>query len=76
MMLSKILITRAFGIAASTVFLIGGTPLLSAGVAHASDVIWFAPSEPSNSNANWPGGSNYTNNFGVDFSDRLSNSKL
>lgn len=59
---------RAFGITASTVFLIGGTTLLSAGVAHASSTSWFAPSEPSNSNANWPtGGSDYTKNFGIAF---------
>ena len=58
---------RAFRIAASAVFLIGGAPLVFAGAAHATDVTWFAPSNPSNSNANWPGGSNYTNNFGIAF---------
>jgi hypothetical protein len=59
---------RAFGIAASAVFLIGCTPLVFAGAAHATDnITWFTPSNPSNSNANWPGGSNYTNNFGIAF---------
>jgi hypothetical protein len=36
-------------------------------VAHATDITWLTPSAPSNSNANWPGGSNYTNNFGIAF---------
>jgi len=30
-------------------------------------VTWFAPSDASNSNANWPAGGNYNNNFGVAF---------
>lgn len=58
---------RAFRIAASAVFLIGGAPLVFAGAAHATDVTWFAPSNPSNSNGNWPGGSSYSNNFGIAF---------
>ena len=28
---------------------------------------WITPSDPSNSNANWPGGTAYTNNFGIAF---------
>lgn len=65
--LSKILSIRASGIAASTALLLGSAPLLFAGVAHASDVIYFAPSESPNSNANWPAGTSFTNNYGVAF---------
>ena len=32
-----------------------------------ADVAWFAPTAAANSNANFPGGTNYTNNFGVAF---------
>ena len=28
---------------------------------------WITPSDPRNSNANWPGGTAYTNNFGIAF---------
>lgn len=37
------------------------------GQASASVVTWFGPSGASNSNANWPSGTAYTNNFGVVF---------
>ena len=65
--LPKILSIRASGIAASTLILFGSAPLLFAGVAHASDVTYFAPSAPSDSNQNWPSGTSYTNNYGVAF---------
>lgn len=42
-------------------------PLCFAGTAYADDVTWFAPTNPPNSNANWPGGTSYSNNFGVVF---------
>lgn len=35
--------------------------------AHAALITWFAPTDVVNSNANFPGGTNYTNNFGVAF---------
>ena len=37
------------------------------GAVSASTITWIAPKDPSNSNANWPGGTNYTNNFGIAF---------
>ena len=42
-------------------------PLLFAGAAHAIDVSWFAPTNAPNSNANWPAGTSFSNNFGVVF---------
>ena len=42
-------------------------PLLFAGAAHAIDVTWFAPTNAPNSNANWPGGTSFSNNLGVVF---------
>ena len=39
--------------------------LLSA--ASAATITWIEPKDPVNSNANWPGGTAYTNNFGIAF---------
>ena len=47
--------------------LIISTSLLGAGAGHASTITWFAPSQPGNSQATWPSGTSYTNNFGVAF---------
>lgn len=38
-----------------------------AGSAYATDVTWFAPTNAPNSNANWPGGTSFSDNFGVVF---------
>lgn len=61
------MIAYRFAIAASSVFLIGGTPLFFTAEAHATDITWLTPSAPSNSNANWPTGTGYTRNFGISF---------
>jgi len=37
------------------------------GAASASTITWIAPKDAPNSNVNWPGGTNYTNNFGIAF---------
>lgn len=42
-------------------------PLLFVGASHALDVTWLAPTNAPNSNANWPGGASFSNNFGVAF---------
>lgn len=41
--------------------------LFFAGAAYATDVTWFAPTNAPNSNASWPGGTSFSNNFGVVF---------
>lgn len=41
--------------------------LMGGGVARAALVTWFTQTDPSNSNANWPSGTLYNNNFGVAF---------
>jgi hypothetical protein len=36
-------------------------------IANATPITWFAPTQPGNSNANFPAGTSYTSNFGVAF---------
>lgn len=55
------------GLLASAAVAVCAAPLFFAGAAYATDVTWFAPTNAPNSNANWPGGSSFSNNFGVVF---------
>jgi hypothetical protein len=46
---------------------LAATAALIASASASTSVTWFGPSTSPNSNANWPGGTAYTNNFGVAF---------
>ena len=52
---------------ASAAAAVCAAPLFFAGAAYATDVTWFAPTNAPNSNQNWPGGTSFSNNFGVVF---------
>lgn len=46
---------------------LAATSALITSASAATSVTWFGPSATPNSNANWPAGTAYTNNFGVAF---------
>jgi hypothetical protein len=46
---------------------LAATAAFIASASASTSVTWFGPTAAPNSNANWPGGTAYTNNFGVAF---------
>lgn len=43
------------------------TILIALAIPASASVTWFGPTDAPNSNANWPSGTAYTNNFGIAF---------
>ena len=50
-----------------SILTLAATAAFIASASASTSVTWFGPSSAPNSNANWPGGTTYTNNFGVAF---------